>query len=104
MEGLLNYSVAFVLVAFAVVVFMGKADKIMAKYRMVFKDGKLKFVKYCEYDAGRARPFFALIFFLLAVFLVLEYVFRPIPEWCALLPLVVLLPIALYVDLKCRKK
>ena len=104
MEGLLNYSVAFVLVAFAVVVLMGKADKIMAKYRMAFKDGKLKFVKYREYDAGRARPFFALIFFLLAVFLVLEYVFRPIPEWCALLLLVVLLPIALYVDLKCRKK
>lgn len=104
MEGLLNYSVAFVLVAFAVVVLMGKADKIMAKYRMAFKDGKLKFVKYREYDAGRARPFFALIFFLLAVFLVLEYVFRPILEWCALLPLVVLLPIALYVDLKCRKK
>ena len=104
MEGLLNYSVAFVLVAFAVVVLMGKADRIMAKYRLAFKDGKVKFVKYREYDAERARPFFALIFFLLAVFLVLEYVFRPIPEWCALLLLAVVLPIALYVDLKCRKK
>ena len=104
MEGLLNYSVAFVLVAFAMVVLMGKADWMLAKYRLTFNEGKLKFVKYREYDAGRARPFFALIFFLLAVFLVLEYVFRPMPEWCALLPLVVLLPIALYVDLKCRKK
>ena len=104
MDGLLNFSVAFVLVAFAVVVLMGKADRMMAKYRLSFKDGKLKFVKYREYDAVRARPLFALVLFIIAVFLVLEYIFRPIPEWCALLPLALVLPVALYMEFKCRKK
>ena len=104
MDGLLNFSVAFVLVAFAVVVLMGKADRMMAKYRLSFKDGKLKFVKYREYDAVRARPLFALVLFIIAVFLVLEYVFRPIPEWCALLPLALVLPVALYMEFNCRKK
>ena len=100
----MNFSVAFVLVAFAVVVLMGKADWLMAKYRFTFKDAKPKFVKYREYDAERARPFFALILFVVALFLVLEYILRPIPEWCALLPLAVVLPIALYMEMKCRKK
>ena len=55
MDGLVNFSVAFVLVAFAVVVLMGKADWMMAKYRLTFKDGKPKFVKYREYDAERTN-------------------------------------------------
>ena len=104
MEGLLNFSVAFVLVAFAVVVLMGKADRMMAKYRLTFKDGKLRFVKYREYDAVRARPLFALALFIVAAFLVLEYILRPIPEWCALILLVVVVPIALYMEFNCRKK
>ena len=104
MDGLLNFSVAFVLVAFAVVVLMGKADRMMAKYRLTFKDGKLRFVKYREYDAVRARPFFALVLFLVAAFLVLEYILRPIPEWCALILLAVVVPIALYMEFNCRKK
>ena len=104
MEGLLNFSVAFVLVAFAVVVLMGKADRMMAKYRLTFKDGKLRFVKYREYDAACARPFFALALFVVAAFLVLEYILRPIPEWCALILLAVVVPIALYMDFNCRKK
>ena len=104
MDGLVNFSVAFVLVAFAVVVLMGKADWMMAKYRLTFKDGKPKFVKYREYDAERTHPLFALILFVVALFLVLEYVLRPIPEWCALLPLALVLPIALYMEMTCRKK
>ena len=104
MDGLLNFSVAFVLVAFAVVVLMGKADRMMAKYRLTFKDGKLRFVKYREYDAVRARPLFALVLFLVAAFLVLEYILRPIPEWCALILLAVVVPIALYMEFNCRKK
>ena len=104
MDGLLNFLIAFVLVAFAMVVLMGKADWMLAKYRLTFNEGKLKFVKYREYDAERARPFFALILFVVALFLVLEYILRPIPEWCALLPLAVVLPIALYMEMKCRKK
>ena len=104
MDGLVNFSVAFVLVAFAVVALMGKADWMMAKYRLTFKDGKPKFVKYREYDAERARPLFALILFVVALFLVLEYVLRPIPEWSALLLLALVLPVALYMELRCRKK
>ena len=104
MDGLLNFSLAFVLVAFAVVVLMGKADWLMAKYKLAFKERKLTFVKILEYDAPRTRPVFALIFFMVALLLVLEYLLRPMPEWCALIPLAIALSLALYVELKCRKK
>ena len=104
MDGLLNFSVAFVLVAFAVLVLMGKADGMMAKYKLAFKEGKLKFVKYREYDVVRARPLFALILFVVAAFLVLEYILRPIPQWSALLLLALVLSVALYIELRCRKK
>ena len=104
MDGLLNFSVAFVLVACAVLVLMGKADWMMSKYRLVLKDGKLKSVKIREYDAERTRPLFALILFLLAVFIVLEYLLRPLPEWGAFIVLGIILPIVLFMELKCRKK
>lgn len=104
MDGLLNFSVAFVLAAFALLVLMGKVDGMMAKYRLTFKDGKLRFVKYREYDAVRARPLFALVLFVLAVFVVLEYLLRPIPQWSALLLLALVLSVALYIELRCRKK
>lgn len=104
MDGLLNYSMAFVLVTLAVLVLMGKADGVMAKYKLASREGKLKFVKYREYDTGRTRPLFALILFLLAVFMVLEYIFRPLPLWCSLIVLAVIVPIALYMEIRCRKK
>ena len=104
MDGLVNFSVAFLLVAFAVVVLMGKADFMMGKYRLTVNGGKLKFVKYRSYNPRRARPLFALMMLCLAVFVVLEYVFRPIPEWCALIPLGVVVPMALYVELRCRQE
>lgn len=104
MDGLLNFSVAFVLVAFAVVVLMGKADGMMAKYKLASKEGKPRFVKYREYDTERTRPLFALILFLLAVFMVLEYVFHPLPLWCSLILLAVIVPIAIYMEIRCRKK
>lgn len=104
MDGLLNFSMAFLLLAFAVLVIMGKADFMMAKYKLAFKERRLAFVKIREYDARRARPFFALIFFILAVFLVFEYLLRPLPEWYALIPLAVVIPILLYMEIKCRKK
>ena len=94
---------AFVLVLFAVLVLLGKADRMMAKYRLSFKDGKLKFVKYREYDAVRARPVFALVLFIIAVLLVLEYIFRPLPEWVGFVFLALILPLGLFLELKCRK-
>ena len=104
MDGLLNFFVAFVLVLFAVLVLMGKADRMMGKYKTVFKDGKLKFVKYREYDTERSRPLFALMLFIVAVFIVMEYLLRPLPEWCAFIVLGIVLPIALFLEFKCRKK
>ncbi len=104
MEGLLNFSVAFVLAVFAVLVLFGKADGMMARYKLTFKDGKPGFVKYREYDTERTRPLFALILFLLAIFMVLEYVFRPLPEWSALVIMAMIVPMALYMEIKCRKK
>ena len=104
MDGLVNFSVAFLLVAFAVVVLLGKADGIMGKYRLTFKGGKPKFVKYRSYNPRRARPLFALMMSLVAAFVVLEYVLRPIPQWYALILLAVVVPIALYVELRCRQE
>ena len=104
MDGLLNFLMAFVFMLFAVLVLFGKADRLMARYKLVLKDGKLKSVKYREYDAERTRPLFALILFVLAVFVLLEYLLRPLPEWCAFLLLAVLLPVVLYMELRCRRK
>ena len=104
MDGFLNFSLAFVLVLCAVLVLMGKADWMMAKYRLAFKEQRLAYVKIREYDAKRARPLFALVLFLIALFLVLEYVFRPLPRWYALVLLALVAPLAVYMELKCRKK
>jgi hypothetical protein len=104
MNGLLNFSMAFVFVVLAVLVLMGKADKMMGKYRLTLKDGKPRFVKIRSYDAKRARPLFALIMVLLAVILVLEYVLRPMPTWYSLIALAIIVPIALYMELCCREK
>ena len=104
MDGLLNFSLAFLLVAFALLVLLGKADAMMTKYKLVKKDGKLKFVAYHRYDVGRTRPLFALVLFLLAVFILLEYLLRPLPEYAALILIAVLLPILLYMELRCRIK
>ncbi|MBQ5888644.1 MAG: hypothetical protein IIW77_05150 [Bacteroidaceae bacterium] len=103
MDGLLNYSLAFVLVAFALFVLRGKADWVMGKYKPAIKERKLVLVKYREYSK-RARPLFALVLFLLAVFIVLEYQFRPLPLYSALILLSAVVPIALYVEFKCRIK
>lgn len=104
MDGLLNFSVAFVLVACAVLVLMGKADWMMSKYKLAFKERRLAFVKIREYDARRTRPFFALVLFIIAVFLVLEYIFRPLPEYYAIVVVASLLIVLIFMELKCRKK
>lgn len=104
MDGLLNFSVAFVFVALAVLVLMGKADGMMGKYRLILKDGKPLFVKIRSYNAKRTRPLFALIMVLLAVIMVLEYVLRPMPVWYSLIALGIIVPIALYMELCCREK
>ena len=100
----MNYSLATVLVVFALFVLMGKADWGMGKYRPAIKERKLVLVKYRQYDPKRARPLFALVLFLLAVFIVLEYLFRPLPLYSAIILLAVVLPIALYIETKCRIK
>lgn len=104
MDGLLNFSMAFLLLAFAVLVIMGKADFMMVKYRLAMKNRRLTLAKYCKYDKKRARPFLALALFAIAVFLVLEYIFRPLPEYCTILAVVFLLNVLILMELKCRKK
>ena len=104
MDGLLNYSFAFVLLLFALVVLMGKADWLMAKYKPVIKERRLVFVKYCQFDPKRARPLFALALFVLAAFIVMEYIFRPLSLYSALILLAIVVPIALYVEFRCRIK
>ena len=104
MDGLLNFSLAFVLVAIALLVLLGKLDVMMTKYKLATKDGRLKFVAYRRYDARRVRPLLALVLFLLAVFILLEYLLRPLPEYAALILIAALLPILLYMELRCRIK
>lgn len=104
MGGLLNYLLALALVIFALFVLLGKADWLMAKYKPAIKERRLVLVKYRSYDSRRARPLFALVLFLLALFVVMEYIFRPLPLYSALILLAVVLPIALYIETKCRIK
>ena len=104
MDGVLNFLIAFGLMALALVVLTGKADGMMVKYRLTFKGGRPAFVKYCRYDAKRARPILALIYCLLALFILLEYLLRPLPEWAALILLALLAPLLLVIELRCRKR
>ncbi len=104
MSGVLNYSLATLLVVFALFVLMGKADWGMGKYRPAIKERKLVLVKYRQYDPKRARPLFALVLFIMAVFIVLEYLLRPLPLYSAPILLAVVVPIALYVEFRCRVK
>ena len=100
----MNYSLALALVIFALIVLMGKADWGMGKYKPAIKERRLVLVKFRKYDPRRARPLFALVLFILAVFIVLEYLLRPLPLYSAVILLAVVLPIALYVEFKCRRK
>ena len=102
MNGLLNFIIAFIFVALGTIVLLGKGDAMMANYRIAFKGGKLRFVKRREYKKS-ARPLYALLFFLLALMMVLEYIFRPIPEYYTIIVLAVLISIILVLELKHRK-
>ena len=102
MNGLLNFIIAFIFVALGTIVLLGKGDAMMANYRIAFKGGKLRFVKRREYKKS-ARPLYALLFFLLALMMVLEYIFRPIPEYYTIIVLAVLISIILVLELKYRK-
>ena len=104
MDGLLNYLLALALVIFALFVLLGKADWGVSKYKPIIKDRRLVLVKYRQYDPKRSRPLFALALFVLAAFIVMEYIFRPLPLYSALILLAVVLPIALYVEFRCRVK
>lgn len=104
MDGLLNYLLALALVIFALFVLLGKADWGVGKYRPAIKERKLVLVKYRQYDPKRARPLFALVLFLLALFVVMEYIFRPLPLYGAVIFFAIVLPIALYIEFKCRIK
>ena len=102
MNGLLNFIIAFIFVALGTIVLLGKGDAMMANYRIAFKGGKPEFVKRREYKKS-ARPLYALLFYLVALMIILEYIFRPIPEHSAIIALAVIIPIILVLELKYRK-
>ena len=66
MEKILIFLIAFAFVAIGVMLLMGKADFMLDKYRLAFREGKLRNVKIREYDK-KARPVVAILFFLVAV-------------------------------------
>ena len=104
MSGLLNCSLALLFVLFALLILMGKADWLMSKYKPSIKERRLVLVKYRSYDPRRTRPLFAFTLFLLALFVVMEHIFRPLPLYSAVILIAILLPIVLYVEIKCRIK
>lgn len=103
MEKIVIFLVAFVLVALALLMLLGKIDFMLANYRLALIEGKLKFVKRREYDKG-ARPFLAMIFFVISLFLVLVYTIPAIAEYLSYSILCIVLPIAILLELKYRKK
>ena len=103
MERIVVFFVAFALLVFAVLMLMGKIDFMLANYRLALIDRKFKFVKRREYDKG-ARPFLALMFFLISLFLILVYSVPSIAEYLSYSILCVALPIAILLELKYRKK
>ena len=103
MERIVVFFVAFALLVFAVLMLMGKIDFMLANYRLALIDRKFKFVKRREYDKG-ARPFLALMFFLISLFLILVYSIPSIAEYLSYSILCVVLPIAILLELKYRKK
>lgn len=103
MENVVFFSVAFVLVAIAVLMLLGKIDFMLAKYRLMLKDGKLKYEKTREYDK-KARPVIAVLFFLVALMVVLFFLFPDVADKLSIVVLAVIMPFVLLLELKYRKK
>lgn len=103
MEKILMFIIAFVFLAAAVLLLMGKADFLLSKYRLSFREGKLKFVKIREYDKA-VRPFMALLLFLISLNLVLVYFLPAVAEYFALALVGICVPLALFMEFKYRKR
>ena len=103
MEKILMFIIAFVFLAAAVLLLMGKAGFLLSKYRLSFREGKLKFVKIREYDKA-VRPFMALLLFLISLNLVLVYFLPAVAEYFALALVGICVPLALFMEFKYRKK
>ena len=103
MEKIVVFLVAFVLVVIALLMFLGKMDFMLAKYRLTLRDGKLRYVKTREYDK-KARPVVAVLFLLIALMSVLLFVFPVIADKLVIVVFAVILPFVLLLELKYRKK
>lgn len=103
MDKIVVFLVAFILVAFSVLMLFGKIDFMLAKYRFTLRGGKLRKVKSREYDK-KARPIIAMLFFLVASLTVLLFLFPAISDKLVIVVLAVVLPFALLLELKYRKK
>ena len=103
MEAVLTFVPVFALSTVGLLVLMGKLDVLLANYRLAVKERRPVLVKRKEYMKS-ARPWFALIFFLLAAMILLEYLLRPVPEYFAFVPVVLFLPLVLLLEFKYRKR
>ena len=103
MENVVVFIVAFLFVALAVLMLFGKIDFMLAKYKLAFREGRLKHVKIREYDK-KARPVIAVLFFLVALMVVLFFLFPDVADKLTIVVLAVIMPFVLLLELKYRKK
>jgi amino acid transporter len=103
MENVVVFIVAFLFVALAVLMLFGKIDFMLAKYKLAFREGRLKHVKIREYDK-KARPVIAVLFFLVALLLVLSFLYPSVADKLAIVVLAVVVPFTLVLEFKFRKK
>jgi amino acid transporter len=102
MENVVVFIVAFLFVALAVLMLFGKIDFMLAKYKLAFREGRLKHVKIREYDK-KARPVIAVLFFLVALLLVLSFLYPSVADKLAIVVLAVVVPFTLVLEFKFRK-
>jgi amino acid transporter len=102
MENVVVFIVAFLFVALAVLMLFGKIDFMLAKYKLAFREGRLKHVKIREYDK-KARPVIAVLFFLVALLLVLSFLYPSVADKQAIVVLAVVVPFTLVLEFKFRK-
>ena len=104
MERLLLFLLSLAFVLLAVVIYFGKVDWMLVNYKLKFKGWKPVFVAI-KYDMERLRPPLALLMMVVALMIVLDLLFPGYARYISVVAVfAVLLPLAIYAELRCRKK
>ncbi len=104
MERLLLILLSLAFVLLAVVIYFGKADWMLVNYKLKFKDRKPVFVAK-KYNKERTRPLLALMMLIVSLMLLLNLFFPSCARYIsAIVAVAVLLPFAIFVELRCREK